>query len=189
VAYSFTPSGSSGEADRVAVANRMADVMGPNVPGHPYGISSGSGDPAVILQQSGGFMEALCDTVLASSGFQTANNLPGALDHTALTTLADAPFSVWTFNAPIAKTYVTHVDFGCFGNGPGGFLLRLVVNGTTGPTIQAYMPVANYIVPFHLMLAAPCAAGANVISVQWAIVDADLIEGNSNCFANYIVTG
>lgn len=135
---------------------------------------------------------ALQDSNLCSTGFQVESNNPETAHSTSSSTFVDMPGASFTFTAPIAKTYVVHADTAVFFSVAGGVgYLRLVVNGSNGPTLTFGGSGTATTVqwPVHLMHAAACVAGANTIKIQWGVFGTTTINTDTNSYANFIVSG
>lgn len=174
----YTPSAAA-QALAVQAAANQAALAAP-LTAMQTSIAGGNLAPAA-------FMDAI---VSGASSFQGESNNTLSANSTTSGVFADVPGSSITFTALVGKLYTVHCDF-AFAQSAGTLVsnqVRLVVNGSNGPTIFALFGVVNSHGSIHLMHAAPCAVGANTIKVQWAAGSGATLATTTSSYANYIVS-
>lgn len=139
------------------------------------------------------FIDAIIGLTTNPFGFQAEQNIILAPSSTSSTTFADVSGAEYTCNVTFPRTYTVHCDFSLFfsdgDDAPLSALVRLVVNGSAGPSMLVQSASTNMHVSRHLMHAAPLVGGDNLIKVQWAVVGTCTANVDGSDMANLIVTG
>jgi hypothetical protein len=192
MSYVYTPKFPT-TADVLAVATQLAQRQSDS--GTTNGGITGSPTVPQLGADAAGlgiaYLQAMADVALCSTGLQLYSLSSLSTANTASGTFADVPGTTITFSAPFAKTYTVHCDFAFFASSVPtvSASLRLVVNGSNGPTMSVLPAVVNAVSSTHLMMVTSCAAGANTIKLQWAAGASQTINTSAACYANYIVSG
>jgi hypothetical protein len=122
---------------------------------------------------------ALIDAILSSVGYRDQSVAMSTSATTNSTSFVDATgWASYTFNAPIAKTYVVHVDLAVFLSAGNGYAYFQLVNTTTSTNYApadavVYLPsgltvaATQLSVPKSFRIPVLMAAGNNVLKLQW----------------------
>ena len=143
------------------------------------------------------YLQAMADCILSTVGYQGQSDaLASAWAGTNSATFVDATgFSTWTFTAPVAKTYVLHIDLRAYfsvltGNGQANF--RVVVGSTNYDIASAFVHggTTGIHLPCSWRIPVAFAAGSNVIKLQAKTDSAgNFIATNTNDARTFTVTG
>lgn len=177
-------------ADGIAMANKIAaNLAAAGLTAMQDSIAAGNLAPA-----------AMADALLASMGFQAqSSSMALGTASTTSSSFADVGngtstgFAPYVFAAPIAKTYLVHVDLACYVTTSVRCLLnfRLDVNGTTyepAATALADMNDSALFYPAHFRLAVPMVVGNNTIRIQWRRAAGASATGEVNVFTGRTIT-
>ncbi len=171
------------------------------------GIVAGGGSPAVPqlgVDATGlgiSYMKGIADATMCAVGYQ-ASDVVLALGTASrgANTFADigngtsTGFATWSFSAPIAKTYLVHVDLECYMTVAGDAVVFQVVNTTTSvnytdASAQITMTALNSRTACHFMLPVVMNAGANVLKIQWKTTGVGTATVDVADFRKFTVTG
>lgn len=163
-----------------------------------------NGNPAVPLIAQGGvndnlgvataYMNAIADAVMCGVGYQGQSSVTGTGGSTSSTSLVDAAgWTDYTFTAPVAKTYLVHVDVSAFCTvtaGVGSFGLHNVTTLTSyTPNAILHYSALNVIYPISYRVPVAMSAGSNTLRVTWAAPTSGTVNNNSNSFRVFTITG
>jgi hypothetical protein len=138
---------------------------------------------------------AFIDAILSSVGYQAQHDVAGNSGTTTSTSFVDAGYSSMSWTAPIAKTYLVHVDASVYASaGTADTIeLRLVVDGSpaanTGP-VYLYLPGTNIIVGQSWRVPVSLTAASHTLKLQWrTFAGAVTLASNSNTRLQITITG
>jgi hypothetical protein len=163
---SFTPSAAA-QAIAALAGNNLAALAAP-LAALQASIGGGNLGPA-----------AWVDALLSSLGYQAQSVAMSTAATTTSASFVDAAgWSTFTFNAPIAKTYVVHVDLAVFLSAGNGYAYFQLVNTTTSTNYApadavVYLPsgltvaATQLSVPKSFRIPVAMSAGNNVLKLQW----------------------
>jgi len=205
--YAYSPNAPS--ADVIAMALQWAQRQSDS--GSTNGGIVANGNPAVALLAQGGandpagiataYFQAICDVILAQVGYQgvqfsQTNNANGNNTHSQ--SFVDGPFASYTFNAPLTKNYLVHVDVTTYfsaiaasANGQCNFGLNIdgVDHSDSGWFVHDNRTGIHERCSFRYLAA--LAAGSHTIKLRW-LTDASTTSMASAIgfdFCQLVITG
>jgi len=202
MAYSYPTKINTVSADVANVATALAQRQSDSATING-GIVASGGSAAVpqLGADSAGlgaaYLAAIADVTMAACGVQVCDSSFGSTASTTSASFVDAnaAYADLTFTAPIAKSYLVHVDVSFFASTGApttiGFLgVKNVTSGVscTPPTAQTNIFANSVIIPLSFRALVPMSAGANVLRLIWKVTGGTL-NANGNCARVITVSG
>lgn len=205
MAYTYPTKINTVSADVAAVATALAQRQSDSATTNG-GIVASGGSAAVpqLGADSAGlgsaYLTAIADVTLAACGVQVCDDAASTgVVNTTSSTLVDAnsAYGDLSFTAPIAKSYLVHVDVTCYmsaGTPSACNAYIALKNVTTGAVYSATGGRANFaalsssvLVSFRVLV--PMSAGANTLRLQWRITGGGTLSTNTACGRTITVSG
>ncbi len=171
------------------------------------GIVAGGGSTAVPqlgVDASGlgiSYMKGIADATMCAVGYQASDvALAIGTATRGANTFADVGngtstgYTTWSFSAPIAKTYLVHVDLQCYMTVAADSATFQLVNTTTSinygdASAQITMTALNSRTACHFLLPVVMQSGANVLKLQWKTTGVGTAQVDVADFRKFTVTG
>lgn len=165
------------------------------------GIVATGGSPTVPLLGADApglglaYMKAQADAIMCATGYQGQSDAAGSADSTSSTSFVDVSgFSSYSFTAPLAKTYLVHVDMSCYvATAVNNVSIRLMKDGASVfDSPAARLAFSTLLEHSRLSFRCPVAmtVGANVLKLQWKVSSgAGSVNVDTSDFRCFTVSG
>lgn len=140
------------------------------------------------------YLKAIADATLCAVGYQGQDYQAATASTSSSLSFVDVGgFPSWSFTAPIAKTYLVHVDCTASLTGltNGVLFWQVVNNGNAITPSQSFVFNSNlWALPMSFRVPVSMVAGTNVIKLQWKVNNASAVATTATTnFRCFTVTG